>query len=45
VIATKFRFELGREDKQHVLNSRPENIGQVTEGSLKRLRVEALDLY
>jgi aryl-alcohol dehydrogenase-like predicted oxidoreductase len=28
-----------------VLNSRPENIRKVTEGSLKRLRVEAIDLY
>jgi aryl-alcohol dehydrogenase-like predicted oxidoreductase len=45
VIATKFGFELGRADKQQVLNSRPENIRQVTEGSLKRLRVEAIDLY
>jgi len=45
VIATKFGFELGRTDKQQVLNSRPENIRQVTEGSLKRLRVEAIGLY
>ena len=45
VIATKFGFELGRTDKQQVLDSRPENIRQVTEGSLKRLRVEAIDLY
>ena len=45
VIATKFGFELGRADKQQILNSRPENIRQVTEGSLKRLRVEAIDLY
>ncbi|TGU72357.1 aldo/keto reductase [Geomonas terrae] len=45
VIATKFGFELERTDKQQVLNSRPEYIRQVTEGSLKRLRVEAIDLY
>jgi len=45
VIATKFGFELERPDKQQVLNSRPEYIRQVTEGSLKRLRVEAIDLY
>jgi aryl-alcohol dehydrogenase-like predicted oxidoreductase len=44
VIATKFGFELGRTDKQQVLNSRPENIRQTTGGSLKRLRVEAIDL-
>src|SRR5215203_2694351 len=37
--------ELGRSDDQQVFNSRPENIRQVTEGSLKRLRVEAIDLY
>jgi aryl-alcohol dehydrogenase-like predicted oxidoreductase len=45
VIATKFGFELGRADKQQVLNSQPDNIREVTEGSLKRLRVEAIDLY
>jgi aryl-alcohol dehydrogenase-like predicted oxidoreductase len=45
VIATKFGFELGRSDDQQVLNSRPQHIRQVTEGSLKRLRVEAIDLY
>jgi aryl-alcohol dehydrogenase-like predicted oxidoreductase len=45
VIATKFGFELGRADKQQELDSRPEYIRQVTEGSLKRLRVEAIDLY
>jgi aryl-alcohol dehydrogenase-like predicted oxidoreductase len=45
VIATKFGFELGRTDNRQVLCSRPEYIRQVTEGSLKRLRVEAIDLY
>jgi aryl-alcohol dehydrogenase-like predicted oxidoreductase len=45
VFATKFGFELGRADQQQVFNSRPEYIRQVTEGSLKRLRVEAIDLY
>jgi len=45
VIATKFGFELGRTDNQQVLNSRPEHIRRVTEGSLERLRVEAIDLY
>jgi aryl-alcohol dehydrogenase-like predicted oxidoreductase len=45
VIATKFGFEVGRDDEQQVLNSRPEYIRQATEGSLKRLRVEAIDLY
>ncbi|HET6230988.1 MAG TPA: aldo/keto reductase [Longimicrobiaceae bacterium] len=42
-IATKFGFDLGRGSQ--VLNSRPDNIRQVTEGSLKRLRVEAIELY
>ena len=45
VIATKFGFEVGRTDKQQLLNSQRENIRQVTEGSLKRLRVDAIDLY
>ncbi len=45
VIATKFGFEMGRADGKQVLNSRPEYIRAVTEGSLKRLRVEAIDLY
>jgi aryl-alcohol dehydrogenase-like predicted oxidoreductase len=45
VIATKFGFELDAEGKQVGLSSRPEYIRQMTEGSLKRLRVEAIDLY
>jgi len=45
VMATKFGFELGRTDGKQVLNSRPEHIRKVTDGSLKRLRVEAIDLY
>jgi aryl-alcohol dehydrogenase-like predicted oxidoreductase len=45
VIATKFGFDLDAPAGQQVLNSRPENIRKVTEGSLKRLRVEAIDLY
>ncbi|HWJ21102.1 MAG TPA: aldo/keto reductase [Gemmatimonadaceae bacterium] len=45
VIATKFGFDLDAPRGQQVLNSRPENIRTVTEGSLKRLRVEAIDLY
>jgi aryl-alcohol dehydrogenase-like predicted oxidoreductase len=44
-IATKFGFEVGRADGQQVLNSHPDYIRQATEGSLKRLRVEAIDLY
>lgn len=41
VIATKFGFDF----EKGGLNSRPEYIKQMTEGSLKRLRVEAIDLY
>jgi aryl-alcohol dehydrogenase-like predicted oxidoreductase len=45
VIATKFGFEIDPDGQQHGLNSRPEYIKQMTEGSLKRLGVEAIDLY
>ena len=41
VIATKFGFNIGGQG----LNSRPEQIKQVAEASLKRLRVESLDLF
>ena len=46
VIATKFGFKLDpNTGKQAGLNSRPEHIKQVAEGSLKRLRVDAIDLF
>jgi aryl-alcohol dehydrogenase-like predicted oxidoreductase len=48
VIATKFGFELdgeGNPSPQNGMNSRPERIRQVAEASLKRLRVETLDLF
>jgi aryl-alcohol dehydrogenase-like predicted oxidoreductase len=45
VIATKFGFQFDANGKETGLNSRPEHIRQITEGSLKRLRVEAIDLY
>ncbi len=45
VIATKFGFELDAEGKQVGLCSRPEYIRRMTEGSLARLKVEAIDLY
>jgi len=47
VIATKFGWEPNPNDsnKWTALNSRPEHIKQVAEGSLKRLRVDALDLF
>jgi aryl-alcohol dehydrogenase-like predicted oxidoreductase len=45
VVATKFGFEVGRTDGQQIICSRPDYIRHVTDGSLKRLRVEAIDLY
>jgi aryl-alcohol dehydrogenase-like predicted oxidoreductase len=47
VIASKFGFELDpKGGPQWVgLNSRPEHIKQAAEGSLKRLKVDAIDLY
>jgi len=47
VIATKFGFDLSGEDNQPGkagLNSRPEHIKQAVEGSLKRLKVDIIDL-
>ena len=47
VIATKFGFDLGGSDKRPGaagLNSRPEHIKEAVEGSLKRLKVETIDL-
>lgn len=43
-IATKFGFDI-RDGKMVGVNSRPEHIRRVAEASLKRLRVEALDLF
>ncbi len=47
VIATKFGFKPSREGEARwsALDSRPEHIHQVVEASLKRLKVEAIDLY
>jgi aryl-alcohol dehydrogenase-like predicted oxidoreductase len=49
VIATKFGWAPASETEAHArwnaLNSRPEHIKKVVEGSLKRLKVEAIDLY
>jgi aryl-alcohol dehydrogenase-like predicted oxidoreductase len=46
VIATKFGFKLdSKEGKWVGLDSRPEHIKQVVEGSLKRLKVDAIDLF
>ena len=47
VIATKFGWEANPNDegKWNALNSRPEHIKQVAEASLKRLRVDVIDLF
>jgi len=47
VIATKFGFNLHPDGKPgwSGLNSRPDHIKQAAEGSLKRLKIETIDLY
>jgi aryl-alcohol dehydrogenase-like predicted oxidoreductase len=49
VIATKFGFDTSVDPTKAkggpVLNSRPDHIKQVAEASLKRLRVDAIDLF
>jgi aryl-alcohol dehydrogenase-like predicted oxidoreductase len=45
VIATKFGFKFDGSGSQSGLNSRPEHIREVAEASLKRLRVETIDLF
>ena len=45
VIATKFGFTFGPKGEQMGLDSRPEHIKQVAEASLKRLKVDAIDLF
>jgi aryl-alcohol dehydrogenase-like predicted oxidoreductase len=46
VIATKFGFDLDPETgKQAGTNSRPSHIKEVAEASLKRLRVDSIDLF
>jgi aryl-alcohol dehydrogenase-like predicted oxidoreductase len=45
VIATKFGFKFGPRGEQVGMDSRPEHIKQVAEGSLKRLKVDAIDLF
>jgi aryl-alcohol dehydrogenase-like predicted oxidoreductase len=48
VIATKFGFDLSGSDKRPGaagLNSRPEHIKEAVEGSLKRLKIETIDLF
>src|ERR1700716_2466562 len=45
VIATKFGFNFDANGKQTGLNSRPEHIKEVAEASLKRLNIDAIDLF
>jgi aryl-alcohol dehydrogenase-like predicted oxidoreductase len=47
VIATKFGFnlDLNTGDNLGGVNSQPEHVKQAVEGSLKRLKVETIDLY
>jgi aryl-alcohol dehydrogenase-like predicted oxidoreductase len=47
VIATKFGFDIDLDtgERRSGLNSRPEHITAVAEASLKRLRVDAIDLF
>ncbi len=45
VIATKFGFAFDSDGRQVGLSSRPEHIEQVADASLKRLRVDAIDLF
>src|SRR5256714_12497033 len=45
VIATKFGFKFGPKGEQVGLDSRPAHIKEVAEASLKRLKVDAIDLF
>ena len=45
VIATKFGFKLGPKGEQTGVDSRPGHIKEAAEGSLKRLTVDAIDLF
>jgi aryl-alcohol dehydrogenase-like predicted oxidoreductase len=44
VIATKFGFGINSDGSRYGLDSRPEHIRQVAEASLRRLKVETIDL-
>ena len=45
VIATKFGYGYTADGKNRGLDSRPEYIKQMTEGSLRRLKTDRIDLY
>lgn len=44
VVATKFGFGINPDGTRYGLDSRPDHIRQVTDASLKRLKVETIDL-
>lgn len=44
VIATKFGFTFGDDNKQQILNSRPDHIKWAVDGMLKRLKTDVIDL-
>ena len=44
-IATKFGFKIAADGRQVGLDSHPEHIRQVADASLKRLKVETIDLF
>jgi aryl-alcohol dehydrogenase-like predicted oxidoreductase len=45
IIATKFGFNVDGDGKLSDVDSRPEHIKEVAEASLKRLKVDAIDLF
>jgi aryl-alcohol dehydrogenase-like predicted oxidoreductase len=45
VIATKFGFRIGASGSQSGVDSRPEHIREVAEASLKRLKIDTIDLF
>jgi aryl-alcohol dehydrogenase-like predicted oxidoreductase len=45
VIATKFGFKFGSDGKIIGVDSKPAHIKEVAEGSLKRLKIEVIDLF
>ena len=44
-IATKFGFKIDADGRQVGLDSRPDHIREVADASLKRLRIDAIDLF
>ena len=45
MIATKFGFAIDQNGKQAGLNSRPDHIREVADASLKRLKIDTIDLF